>query len=309
MGEWDDYYDQATQRNIGLVTRDEQSRLRQARIAIAGMGGGGGLALTTLVRMGVGNFHIADFDTFSIANTNRQAGAMSSTIGQPKVEVMAAMARDIQPAVQLASFSTGIGLHNIDAFLDGVDVAVDSLDIFAQPARRLLYARARAKGIPVVFSAPPGFSATIGVCVPEGMSFEAYFDLRDDMTPFQIMAAFIVGLTPAGTHWSYSDMSRVEPGEQAAPSSAAALTLMTGVLATEVLVILLKRRAPMALPRYAQFDPYKGIYRRGKLRWGNRGPIQRLKRWLVERKFRQFEAKYNAAGFEPLPSADNAIER
>lgn len=306
MNEWDAYYEEATKRNIGLVSREEQSRLRRSCVAIAGMGGGGGLALTTLIRMGIGRFHIADYDTFSVANTNRQVGAMSSTMDRAKVAVMAAMAEDIQPASQVRTFPSGIGLHNIDDFLEGVDIVVDSLDIFAQPARKLLYERARAKGIPVVFSAPPGFSATIGVCTPDGMSFEDYFDLREGMTPFQIMAAFIVGLTPVGTHWSYSDMSCVEPGEQAAPSSAAALTLMTGILATEVLVILLRRRKPMALPRYAQFDPYKGVYRTGRLRWGNRGPLQRLKRWWIERKFREHAATYNRAGFEPLPTADDA---
>lgn len=304
MTNLNEYYESATKRNIGIVSRDEQSRLRDARVAIVGMGGGGGLALTTLVRMGIGHFNIADFDQFSVVNTNRQAGAMQSTVGRPKVEVMAAMAKDIQPAVEVRQFPTGLGQHSVDDFLQGVNLVVDSLDIFAQPARKLLYAEARRRGIPVLFSAPPGFSATLSVFMPDSMSFEDYFDIREGMTPFQIMAAFIVGIAPAGTHWSYTDMTRVEPGAQAAPSSAAALTLMTGVLATEALVILLGRRPPLATPRYAQFDAYKGVYKKGQLRWGNRGPLQRLKRWLIERKFQAQAAEYNRAGFEPLPTGE-----
>lgn len=94
----DEYYRDATKRNIGIVSRAEQDVLRGARVGIVGMGGAGGIYLTTLVRMGIGRFHISDFDTFSVVNINRQAGAMSSTIGRPKAEVMAEIARDIHPA-------------------------------------------------------------------------------------------------------------------------------------------------------------------------------------------------------------------
>ena len=72
-------YDLAFSRNIGWVTRDEQHDLRDKRVAIAGMGGVGGSHLLTLTRLGIGGFHLADFDTFELANFNRQAGA-----GSPK---------------------------------------------------------------------------------------------------------------------------------------------------------------------------------------------------------------------------------
>jgi hypothetical protein len=119
------------------------------------------------------------------------------------------------------------------------------------------------------------------------------------------MAAFIVGLTPGGTHWGYMDTGRVEPAEQAAPSSAASMSLLTGLIATEVLVLLLGWRAPRAIPRYMQFDARTGKYRRGRLRWGNRGPVQRLKRAVVERKFRGQAQLFEDAGFEPLPTPAN----
>ena len=300
------YYKTATKRNIGIVTPQEQEQLRQSRIAIVGMGGGGGIDLTTLVRMGIGRFNIADFDTFDVVNINRQAGAMQTTFGRPKVEVMAEMAQNIHPGVQIRQFGSGISEHNIDDFLGEVDLVIDALDVFAHPARLLLYGAARRKGIPVLFGIPPGLSATLSVFMPDGPTFEEYFDIRPGMTPFEIMAAFVVGLTPAGTHWSYTDMTRTEPSEQAAPSSAASMSMLAGMLATEALVILLKRRAPMAIPAYAQFDAYRGVYKRGYLRWGNRGPLQRFKRWLVARRFSSQAAEFNSAGFEPLPTLPKA---
>jgi tRNA A37 threonylcarbamoyladenosine dehydratase len=67
---WD--YHEAFSRNIGLFTVEEQEKLRRSRVAIAGMGGVGGVHLVTLARTGIGNFTIADPDRFELANMNRQ---------------------------------------------------------------------------------------------------------------------------------------------------------------------------------------------------------------------------------------------
>ena len=91
-------YDAAFSRNRGWVTYQEQLALKNKRVAIAGLGGVGGSHLLTLTRLGVGAFHLADFDVFELANFNRQAGAMLSTIGQRKSEVLMDMAfTSIQP--------------------------------------------------------------------------------------------------------------------------------------------------------------------------------------------------------------------
>jgi tRNA A37 threonylcarbamoyladenosine dehydratase len=67
-------YEQAFSRNIGWVTPAEQQLLRGKRVAIAGGGGVGGVHLLTLARLGVSNFHIADFDaSTSSISTARSA--------------------------------------------------------------------------------------------------------------------------------------------------------------------------------------------------------------------------------------------
>ena len=99
-------YTDAYSRNLGWVTRDEQATLRKKTIAIAGMGGVGGVHLLTLTRLGISNFRIADFDEFGLVNFNRQAGAMMSTLAQPKAAVLTAMAKDINPEVTIEIFGT-----------------------------------------------------------------------------------------------------------------------------------------------------------------------------------------------------------
>ena len=121
-------YDAAFDRNIGWVTEWEQQALRAKRVAIAGMGGVGGVHMLTLARFGVGAFSIADFDRFDIINFNRQIGANVNTIGRPKAEVLDEMAHAINPEIRVRRFDQGIDDSNIDAFLADADVFIDGLD-------------------------------------------------------------------------------------------------------------------------------------------------------------------------------------
>jgi len=63
-----DYIEQAFSRNIGLFTKEEQERLSHAKIGIPGMGGVGGIHFMTMVRTGIGHFHISDFDVYEPVN-------------------------------------------------------------------------------------------------------------------------------------------------------------------------------------------------------------------------------------------------
>ena len=133
-------YEQAFARNIGWVTPAEQQQLRGKRVAIAGGGGVGGVHLLTLARLGVTKFRIADFDTFDVPNFNRQVGAMVSTLGQPKVEVIRRMLLDINPECEVEMFEQGINDANLNAFLEGADMYVDALDFFAFDIRQKTFA-------------------------------------------------------------------------------------------------------------------------------------------------------------------------
>ncbi len=172
-------YEEAFSRNIGWLTRQEQDRLRHKRVAIAGLGGVGGVHLLTLCRLGIGKFHLADFDTFDLANFNRQAGATVSTLGQNKLDVMIRQARDINPELDITGFADGVTQDNLGDFLDGVDLYVDGLDFFAFEARQQVFAACAAKGIPAVTAAPLGMGAAVLNFLPGGMSFEDYFRLND----------------------------------------------------------------------------------------------------------------------------------
>ncbi len=299
----EEYAREAFSRNRGLVSESEQLQLARSTVAIPGMGGVGGSHLITLVRCGVGRFHLSDFDTFEPGNVNRQYGARIPSFGVSKLDAMVTEALSINPFLQICRFPEGVNDCNMDAFLDGVDLVADSLDFFAFDVRRALFRKAREKGIPVVSAGPIGFSTAMLVFSPDhGMSFDEYFDITDDMDERDKIAAFLVGLTPKTKYMSYMDFDRVNQRSGRGPSLALACQLASGVVATEGLRILLRRGPLQPAPHYAQFDPYLRTYQRGRLLLGNRHPWQRLKRRMVRRMLDQ-NAERSAAGSadEPFP--------
>ncbi|MEN9892989.1 MAG: hypothetical protein RLY78_3284 [Pseudomonadota bacterium] len=277
-------YEQAFARNLGWLTASEQQRLREARVAIAGLGGVGGVHLLTLARLGIGRFQLSDFDHFSLANFNRQAGAAVSTLDRSKLAVMQAQALDINPGLDIATFPEGVGPDNLDRFLDGVDVYVDGLDFFAFQARRAVFAACRARGIPAVTVAPLGMGAALLTFLPQGCSFDAYFDWHDGLDEQELALRFALGLAPAGLHRAYLvDPSRVSFAERRGPSTAMACQLCAGLAGTEVLKLVLGRGKVRAAPHGWHIDAYSLRARHTWLPGGNRNPLQRIKLALGRR--------------------------
>ena len=279
-------YEEAFSRNIGWVTEAEQAALRGKRIAIAGAGGVGGVHLLTLARLGVGAFTIADMDRFDLVNFNRQAGAMMSTLDRPKVEVMAEMARDINPELDIRIFPGGVNEANLGDFLDGVDVYVDGLDFFAFKARRDTFKACHERGIPAVTAAPLGMGTAVLSFLPGHMSFEEYFRF-EGCDEDEMAVRFVLGLSPAMLNRGYlADPSRVNFSERRGPSTGAACQLCAGVAAVETLKILLGRGKVLCAPWGFQFDAYRNRYVKTWRPGGNRNPLQQIGLFIARRQLR-----------------------
>lgn len=297
-------YNTAFARNIGWVTHREQRALRGKRVAIAGLGGVGGSHLLTLARLGIGAFTLADFDSFELANFNRQAGAFSSTVGRPKLDVLANIACDINPQLDIRKFPEGINESNIRDFLSGADLFLDGLDFFAIKPRRAVFAACSEFGIPAVTAAPLGMGVALLNFLPGNQDFEAYFRMAGHDEQEQLLR-FLVGLSPAMLQRGYLvDPGAVDFDNHRGPSTPMACELCAGVAATQVLKILLKRDRVISAPHGLQFDSYRDKCVRTWRPWGNNNPIQRLAiasaRWQLGR-MREKRA-------EPVSTTGNMLE-
>nr|AAM97302.2 ThiF/MoeB/HesA family E1-like protein [uncultured bacterium CSLC2] len=279
LSDWS--YREAFVRNRGLIPDGHQDILREAHIAIAGLGGVGGVYATTLARLGIGNFSIADSDVFELVNMNRQAGATTKTLGQEKAKIIENMILDINPSARVTRFPA-ITSDNVGAFLEGVDVLIDGIDFFSIEARRLLFKEARARRIPTITCAPIGFGASLLTFAPETMSFDTYFRIDDSMSRHEQLLSFALGLSPLLIHRSYFKPKSFDLHGEVAPSSVIATMACANLVTTQVYKILNSLEYDTA-PLSAQFDPYVQQFQRFTLWGGNRNPLQLLKKWYFKR--------------------------
>ncbi len=120
-----------------LVGDAPLERLKNARVAVFGVGGVGGYCVEALARAGVGTLHLYDDDTVSESNLNRQLAALHSTLGKPKAEVMAQRVRDINPDCQVRAIrmfylpqnAGQVDLTQYDYVADCIDTVAAKLEL------------------------------------------------------------------------------------------------------------------------------------------------------------------------------------
>ncbi len=276
-------YNMAFSRNLGWITEEELQLLRKKRVAIAGLGGVGGHYVEVLARLGVGGFHIADFDRFEIQNFNRQAGAVVSTIGQLKSEVMKKRILDINPTAEVKVFPEGVTEKNLKEFLD-VDLYVDGLDIFVLDLRQTIFEYCHRFEIPAITVGPLGMGAAMVLFDKNSMSFKDYFGLSSDckLTEVEKLTRFLVGLAPSLQHSRYLvDKTRLNLKEQRGPSTPMGCYLCAGVLGTEVLKVLLDRGPRYRAPWSVHYDGYLNRLQKRWTPFGFNNPLQRLRAWII----------------------------
>lgn len=118
------------ERTALLLGDEKLETLRQANVLVVGLGGVGAYAAEMIARSGVGRMTIADADTVSPTNINRQLIALHSTIGKQKAELMAERLRDINPEIELTIVNRFIKDDETDTLLDSqkFDYVVDAID-------------------------------------------------------------------------------------------------------------------------------------------------------------------------------------
>lgn len=116
-----------------LLGKEKLELLKKANILVVGVGGVGAYAAEMLARSGVERMTIADSDVVNPSNINRQLLAMTSTIGQPKVSILAQRLRDINPQIKLNIVEKYIKDELTDELLDSdkYDFVVDAIDTLA----------------------------------------------------------------------------------------------------------------------------------------------------------------------------------
>ncbi len=138
-----------------LLGEDAMERLKNARVAVFGVGGVGGYVCEALVRSGVGAFDLIDDDKVCLTNINRQIIATRKTVGQYKVEVMRDRMLEINPDVKVNIYKCFFLPENADDFpFSKYDYVVDAVDTVT--AKIELVMKCQEAGVPIISSMGAG---------------------------------------------------------------------------------------------------------------------------------------------------------
>lgn len=119
-----------------LIGKEGQAMLAQSTIMVFGVGGVGSFTVEALVRAGVGNLILVDFDDICVSNLNRQIHALHSTIGEAKVEVMKRRILDINPNASVETIKQFYTGEDSDFFFGRkLDYVVDAIDSVASKVK------------------------------------------------------------------------------------------------------------------------------------------------------------------------------
>lgn len=116
-------------RLLKIISKDEFKKIQETKILLVGVGGVGGYALESLVRMGFIDITIIDCDTVDETNLNRQIISLHSNIGEKKVDVALNRCLDINPLVRIKTKDIFLTKENLESELDFTyDYIIDACD-------------------------------------------------------------------------------------------------------------------------------------------------------------------------------------
>jgi len=261
---WSDAYTTMVNRNLGLLSQDQQETLRNSCVAVCGLGGLGGPISEMLCRLGIGSYKLLDHGTFEPSNMNRQIFSFTDTDGRLKTDVTEEYLRKINPEIETEKYLE-VSEENVDALLAGVDVVVLSIDsmipclILSRAARRL--------GIPVV-EGWAGVFANVRVFTSETPTLEEAYGFPttgreiSSISPEEARQLAMLSLQKGveqiptiGGYYKPSDWQRL--AEKNEGTNLCPLVWMTCTLmAAETMKAILGWGRLALAPRFAVYDPF-----------------------------------------------------
>ena len=137
-----------------LIGDECLEKLKNAKVAVFGVGGVGSFVVEALARAGVGSFVLIDKDQVSLSNINRQLIATHKTIGKLKVDVAKERILSINPEAKVETFAKFFMPGNTNILNNSITYIVDAIDTVT--AKIELVMQAQKLGVPIISSMGTG---------------------------------------------------------------------------------------------------------------------------------------------------------
>ncbi len=151
-------------RNMNMLSKEENEKLKDFRVCVIGCGGLGGYILEFLGRLGVGYLTAVDGDVFEISNLNRQIISDETNIGMKKAIMFKKRMSQVNSNIEINAIDEFLSLNNAEKILQGHHVIVDALDNLSM--RKLLQKQCKEQSIPLVHGAIAGWYGQVCTVFP-----------------------------------------------------------------------------------------------------------------------------------------------
>ena len=263
---WSPQYSLLTERNIGIVSRSQQEKLRNSCVAVLGLGGLGGVVAEVLTRCGIGKLKLVDRHIFEPTNLNRQMFAFVNTVKRKKVEVIAEFLKKINPEIRLEKYFR-INALNADKIMNECDVIVLALDGIKECV--LMSRIANEKCVPLIegWALPYG---NVRVISRKTQSLEQLYKLptihknirRFSESSYRKMRQMMVQkvvmeMRGAQKYYDPKATKRMKKGQLAFRSFCPMVRLTADMMALETIKVILGWGKIAYAPRFAVYDPFQ----------------------------------------------------
>lgn len=161
-----EFYQMFTDRNLGILTVEQQKIISETMVAQAGVGGNSDVILT-MAQLGFQHFTVADPDIYELSNFNRQMGADLTSLGKKKAHHMRDLIHMVNPWAEIRVLPEGVTEGNLNSFLENAQILIEAMDGQAARMKNRLVDTALERGIPVFTCPSPGWGAVLLFFDPE----------------------------------------------------------------------------------------------------------------------------------------------
>ncbi len=169
-------------RNMGLITEEEQQKIDEKTLLIAGCGVGSLVAINA-ARLGFEKFVLVDGDKVELSNINRQ-GYSSHDVGKFKVNALAKRLKQINPHAEIKKYPVFVDIKNAARLVHKADIVFDTIDPDAAQAIIAMHRAAQKEHKTIIAPADVGWGGMLQVFTPESISYEKMIGL-DPETPIE----------------------------------------------------------------------------------------------------------------------------
>lgn len=245
-------------RNLGLLTDEDQQKIAETTLLIAGCGVGSQIALSA-ARIGFNSFILVDGDTIELSNTNRQ-GYSWRDVGKFKVDALSRKIKAINPHAKVRKFAIFVDIKNAAKLVHKASIVIDSIDPDAAQAVIALHRAAHKEHKSVIQPTDVGWGAMLQIFSPTSISYEKMIGLNpktplnkiDQEEAFGKFINFFVKIMPSYVQEVIKEMMEGKRPHYPQPVSAAYILSAMTVLAAKRIAC---GQPIKTAPDYIMFDP------------------------------------------------------